>query len=295
LGDQAWGNGNWDASGLWNDRYPTANLNSRTISIEHHDNGGAKAGSGKKGVVPESVIQASIWLDKLLTAGIIRDMKESGIRFRDGQEYNIARELKAIPIDKNHIIDHNYIAGRLKPYCWRPWADDKYGFPQDRFISGIKSDVSAPVTTTGVDGVLVGEDIDRRSAFLKTLPNGCVVWEHPGGTGWKRPITEDTAGYYFGYTRNPEGWHGVEIFTGIPFDDRVVRPVIGYVEASVGEVIPAPEPTQPAPSTPEPTDGELQRKLDELTSLLATEKTKASEANLKVIKKDEHIKAYPMG
>jgi hypothetical protein len=58
LGDQAWGNGNWDPSGAWDDRYPTRLLNSRTVSIEHHDNGGRTLGSGK-GVVPEAVIVAS--------------------------------------------------------------------------------------------------------------------------------------------------------------------------------------------------------------------------------------------
>ena len=57
LGDQAWGNGNWDPSGAWDDRYPTTLVNSGTVSIEHHDNGGRTAGSGK-GVVPEAVIAA---------------------------------------------------------------------------------------------------------------------------------------------------------------------------------------------------------------------------------------------
>jgi hypothetical protein len=32
LGDQAWGNGNWDPSGAWDDRYPTTLVNSRTAS-----------------------------------------------------------------------------------------------------------------------------------------------------------------------------------------------------------------------------------------------------------------------
>ena len=37
-------------------------MNSRTVSIEYHDNGGLTAGSGK-GVVPEAVIAASIRVD----------------------------------------------------------------------------------------------------------------------------------------------------------------------------------------------------------------------------------------
>jgi hypothetical protein len=74
LGDQAWGNGNWDPSGAWDDRYPTTLVNSRTISIEHHDNGGRTAGSGK-GVVPEAVIAASIALDALLLRGHHAELK----------------------------------------------------------------------------------------------------------------------------------------------------------------------------------------------------------------------------
>ena len=30
------------------------------------------------------------------------------------------------PDRPHHVIDHHYIAGRLKPYCWRPWADDPW-------------------------------------------------------------------------------------------------------------------------------------------------------------------------
>ena len=74
LGDQAWGNGNWDPSGAWDDRYPTTLVNSRTVSIEHHDNGGRTAGSGK-GVVPEAVIAASIALDALLLRGDLAELR----------------------------------------------------------------------------------------------------------------------------------------------------------------------------------------------------------------------------
>jgi hypothetical protein len=138
LGDQAWGNGNWDPSGEWNDRYPTSYVNSRTISIEHHDNGGRDRGNGK-GVVPERVIEASLWLDAMLLRGDLAEMWAAGIRFRDGEEHGIARELRAIPVDRNHIFDHHYIAGRLKPYCWRPWADDPVGFPRDRYLRTLRS------------------------------------------------------------------------------------------------------------------------------------------------------------
>jgi hypothetical protein len=137
LGDQAWGNGNWDSSGAWDDRYPTRLLNSRTVSIEHHDNGGAEAGSGKKGVVPEAVIAASIALDALLLRGDLAELRAAGIRFRAGTEAAITRELRAIPIDRHHLIDHHYISGRLKPSCWRPWADDPTGFPQARYLAAL--------------------------------------------------------------------------------------------------------------------------------------------------------------
>ena len=136
LGDQAWGNGNWDASGQWDDRYPTGYINSRTVSIEHHDNGGRTLGNGK-GVVPEKVLVESIELDQMLLRGDIAEMRNAMIRFRDGQAHAIARELRDIPVDRNHIIDHRYIAGRLKPYCWRPWADDTVGFPQARYITAL--------------------------------------------------------------------------------------------------------------------------------------------------------------
>ena len=138
LGDQAWGNGNWDSSGAWDDRYPTTLVNSRTVSIEHHDNGGRTAGSGR-GVVPEAVITASIALDALLLRANLAELKAAGIRFRPGTEAAITRELQAIPIDRHHLIDHHYIAGRLKPSCWRPWADDRVGFPQARYLAALAS------------------------------------------------------------------------------------------------------------------------------------------------------------
>ncbi len=145
LGDQAWGNGNWDASGQWNDRYPTTYVNSRTVSIEHHDNGGRTLGNGK-GVVPEEVIRASVELDRLLLTGEVAALKAAGIHFRSGTEAAIGRELAAIPLDALHLIDHHFISGRLKPYCWRPWADDRVGFPQARYLAAL----AAPEENMGI-------------------------------------------------------------------------------------------------------------------------------------------------
>ena len=63
------------------------------MSIEHHDNGGRPAGSGR-GVVPEPVIAASIALDALLLRGDLAELKAAGIRFRAGTEAAITRELR---------------------------------------------------------------------------------------------------------------------------------------------------------------------------------------------------------
>jgi hypothetical protein len=120
LGDQAWGNGNWDPLGAWDDRYPTTLVNSRTVSIEHHDNGGRTRGNGK-GVVPEAVIAASMALDALLLRGDLAELKGAGIRFRSGTETAITRELRAIPIADDARIDRQtrelaleHAAGRLE-------------------------------------------------------------------------------------------------------------------------------------------------------------------------------------
>lgn len=146
LGDQAWGNGNnrfpeghAKAGQLvpssWNERYPTTLVNSRTVSIEHHDNGGK--GHPRRGIVPAEVIEASIWLDRLLLSGDVAAMEVAGIRFRNGQRAAIGRELKAIRPGPNTIVDHHYIAGPLKPSCWRPWKKDGAGFPQARYLAAL--------------------------------------------------------------------------------------------------------------------------------------------------------------
>ena len=92
------------------------------------------------------MIQASLWLDRLLLRGVIGELMAAGIRFRAGTEAAIGAELRAIPVDAHHIIDHHYIAGRLKPSCWRPWSDDRTGFPQARYLAALSG---APDTNTG--------------------------------------------------------------------------------------------------------------------------------------------------
>lgn len=148
LGDQAWGNGNnRDLSGklvasAWNSRYPTSLVNSRTISIEHEDRGDLPAGDPRRGVVTEDILLVSIELGRLLDRGNLTAFQAAGIRFRPGTEAAICRELRAIKPGPTTIIDHHYIAGGLKPSCWRPWAGDKVGFPQARFIAAL---TGAPV------------------------------------------------------------------------------------------------------------------------------------------------------
>ena len=160
LGNQAWGNGNNKyperhakaghlVPSAWNKRYPTTLVNSRTISIEHHDNG--MKGHPQRGVVPEAVILGSLWLDGLLLSGDVAAMQAAGIRFRAGAETKIGRELKAIQPGPSTIIDHHFVAGPLKPSCWRPWKKDKVGFPQARYLAALGGTpvVGAPPAAPG--------------------------------------------------------------------------------------------------------------------------------------------------
>lgn len=161
LGDQAWGNGNNKRSdgslvpSKWNARYPVNLINSRTISIEHHDNGGS-TGTDFQGIVPPEVQAVSIELQRLLIWTDLATKKAAGIQFRAGTEEAIARELRALRtlIDVNHIIDHNYIADGLKPSCWKPWADDKVGFPQAKYIEGIRASAPVPPVTPPAEEIV---------------------------------------------------------------------------------------------------------------------------------------------
>jgi hypothetical protein len=138
LDDQAWGNGNWDPSGEWDDRWPTTVINARTISVEHHDNGHLPTGDPAKGVVPPDVIEASIALDRLLLSGDVAAWRRAGMHWRsDAAAERIAGELRAIVPGPDTVIDHHYISGRLKPHCWRPWAADTVGFPQARYLEAL--------------------------------------------------------------------------------------------------------------------------------------------------------------
>jgi hypothetical protein len=125
LSDSAWANGNYDASGGWPLIKKTAagtviNPNYYTISIEHED------GGPNDGVVTQAVKDASTWLQTILLSGDIDLMRYVGIQIR-GKD--VADALKILPPLTETIIDHNRIAGKLKPYCWRPYKLDTGGFP----------------------------------------------------------------------------------------------------------------------------------------------------------------------
>lgn len=179
LGDQAWGNGNWDPTGQWNDRYPVANLNSQTVSIEHHDNGGAPLGKGR-GVVIEPVLAVSIDLDRLLLRGDLGELTAAGIRFRSGTETAICRELRALAPGPHTIIDHHYIAGRLKPFCWRPWADDRVGFPQARYLAAL---TGVPLPDTSTEEAAVRSFLTTETPRIAVLREGAWLYDEYHETG----------------------------------------------------------------------------------------------------------------
>ena len=183
LGNQAWGNGNNRypekhpkagqlVPSAWNKRYPTTLVNSRTISIEHHDNG--KKGHPKRGIVPEEVIVASLALDALLLSGDVAAMKAAGIKFRTGSETTMGKELKAIKPGPTTIVDHRYIAGPLKPSCWRPWQKDTTGFPQARYLAALGATPAiggpAPTPATAPEHSHTAEGDVMRTFATPTVP-----------------------------------------------------------------------------------------------------------------------------
>lgn len=116
--------------GARDDRYPTTLVNSHTVSIEHHDNGGRTAGSGK-GVVSPRPSSRPRRCDALLLRGDLAEFKAAGIGSAPAPRPRSSASCRAIPIDRHHVMDHHYI-GRKAGACWRPWADDPVGFPQVR-------------------------------------------------------------------------------------------------------------------------------------------------------------------
>lgn len=168
LDDRAFGNGNnvtssgAEVPSLWNQLNYPSRPNEHTISIEHED-----GGTVGRGVVTDDIIEASIWLDELLLSGDPLQIREAGIRFSsDALVKAIAR---ITPRDATHIIDHHFIAGPLKPFCWRKWLDDP-GFPQARYLDALTSE----------DGML-GHTIDRESEDVEiTIDGAAAIWLDTG-------------------------------------------------------------------------------------------------------------------
>ncbi len=172
LSDTAFGNGNHHPSGGW-PLFHGVNPNFETVSIEHQD--GAKAG---RGVVTEAIIEASIWLDRLLLSGDVAAMRAAGIRVRDPAT---AHQLGQIVPGPDTIIDHHRVAGKLKPFCWRRWLDDA-GFPQDRYLAAITSDEATALTTNAAIAPTIGGDpmLDF-SVERWHIAKGMPFFEAPGG------------------------------------------------------------------------------------------------------------------
>lgn len=166
--DAAWGNGNLDVSGQWDDLYGASpNPNYRTISIEHHDNGGAALGSGR-GVVIEEVIAQSIELDQLLLSGDWLAWKAAGIRANtDAGGAAVSAQVQRIVPTPRTIVDHNFIAGKLKPYCWKPWSDDRIGFPQARYIAALTEETDVPTLTGYIPGQVA---VVKATANIRSAP-----------------------------------------------------------------------------------------------------------------------------
>lgn len=173
LDDRAFGNGNnvddqgREVKSEWNRLDFPARPNEHTVSIEHEDGAASVDANGKRGVVDDEVIEASIWLIGVLLTGDPATVRDAGIRFRSDA---VVRALGKIPRDATRIVDHHFIAGPLKPYCWRPWLDDE-GFPQARYLSALKEDdvhgltltqsPSGRVARSGVVTLTVGDEVIR--------------------------------------------------------------------------------------------------------------------------------------
>lgn len=136
LDDTAFGNGNYDSTGNWDNwGFKVSEINAQTISIEHQDHGDP----GGKGIVSNKTQDASRKLQALLLRGTVAEWKAAGIVIRDWAHNApiLYREIHAIPIDGRHVITHHDIAGKLKPTCWLPWEADKVGFPRAGYVSSI--------------------------------------------------------------------------------------------------------------------------------------------------------------
>lgn len=175
LSDGAWCNGDCQQ-----DAYPSLpsnfdkwwghhDHNARTVSIEHEDNGGDTT-LGIKGIVDEDVLLASMALDKLMLSGNLAAMRAAGIHIRDAAT---ATQLGKIIPGPRTLIDHHDIAGKLKPYCWKPWKYDTVGFPRTRYIAAT---IALPDTSTEDDMPAL---ISYQPGYTCTVKSGMRVRSAP--------------------------------------------------------------------------------------------------------------------
>lgn len=175
LSDTAFGNGNYDSSGAWDNwGYPVSGINARTVSIEHQDNAQLPLGAGK-GIVTEAIQKASLWLDSLLLSGDIARMRAAGIRIRST---TTAAQLGRIVPGPRTLITHNDIAGRLKPYCWKPWSDDKVGYPRSRYVAALTGG-SIPLPDTSTEDPVQQFNV-YTSPREVTIPTGTWLYDNEG-------------------------------------------------------------------------------------------------------------------
>jgi hypothetical protein len=203
LDDTAFGNGNnvndagIEVDSRWNQLNFPSRPNRHTVSIEHEDRAAAH-----RGVVDEDIIAASIELVQLLLSGDPARVRAAGIRFR---KKAVVEALGRIPRDATHIIDHHFIAGPLKPNCWRKWLDDP-GFPQTRYLAALTGQAVPDVTGTetmaaGTGGSNGTPDGDDEMPLLEGRPAGRkigIAQVRPQGSNFifanntRRPIAGGT-------------------------------------------------------------------------------------------------------
>lgn len=181
LDDTAYGNGNYSSTGRWDNwGYKTTEINAQTISIEHQDHWGLSA---MKGIVPDDVQAASIWLQALILRADTTEWSRHNLRLRSTRNMaTLARELWAIPINGRHIITHHDIAGDLKPTCWLPWAEDNVGFPRTKYVNGIQALIANAPTPANEEDPMLRFRILRPAPGVVTIPNGRGIVNLADGT-----------------------------------------------------------------------------------------------------------------
>jgi len=167
LSDGAWCNGDCQQTQYpgqpsnFDNWYGHKGHNERTVSIEHEDQGGSSDAT-KKGIVTEDILLAGIELDRLMLSGDLAAIRAAGIRIRDSAT---AAALGNVTPGQKTLIDHHDIAGKLKPYCWKPWQADTTGFPRTRYIAAMTQ-----VTEDDMPA-LVPPDILGFTATVKAVRN----------------------------------------------------------------------------------------------------------------------------